>query len=48
MLWGDGHFEVSYEDTDALFSLISMTTKEETGVLKQNKDEIAFNASVAK
>lgn len=48
MLWGDGHFEVSYEDTDALFSLISMTTKEETSVLKQNKDEIAFNACVAK
>jgi len=48
MLRGDWHFELSYEDINALFTLISMTTKEETSILKQNKDEIAFNACVAK
>lgn len=48
MLWGDWHFEVSYDDINALFTLIAVTTKEEKEILKANKDEIAFNASVAK
>lgn len=45
--YGDGHFYVSYEDIESLYTTISLITKEELENLQKTQDERAIQAAIA-